>query len=329
MSQHPFKLRYIFFFLLLLGLGTGAGGLQWFFHEIDKPGRFTEIHLVYIPPGSSAAAIAKKLEENHIIENRMLFRWAARLAGRQNPLKAGEYEIADASSIRQIIALLQSGKTYQRQITIAEGLMSFEIVEILNRAQGLEGVSETIPAEGSLLPETYNYSYGDRRDQIITRMQGAMTKTIAELWQARAENLPIQTPEEAVILASIVEKETGVAAERPRVAGVFINRLRTGMPLQSDPTTIYALTLGKSRLDRPLLRKDLEIQSPYNTYTVSGLPPTPIANPGRASIAAVLQPETHDYIYFVADGTGGHAFAKTLDAHNQNVAHWRKVQKNQ
>ena len=177
------------------------------------------------------------------------------------------------------------------------------------------------------MPESYAYVRGGNRKDMIQRMQKQMQATVDTLWQARVEGLPIKTKEDAVILASIVEKETGIKGERAKVAGVFINRLRIGMPLQSDPTVIYAMTRGKKKLGRKLYTKDLKRADPYNTYHINGLPPTPIANPGRASLEAVLNPESHKYLYFVADGTGGHAFAKTLDGHNKNVAHWRKISK--
>jgi UPF0755 protein len=214
-----------------------------------------------------------------------------------------------------------------RRFTVAEGLMSVEIIALLNAADGMEGTVTDIPPEGSLLPETYSYGRGDTRAKMVTRMQDAMKKALEELWAQRSEDIPVNSPEDAVILASIVEKETGVAAERARVAGVFANRMRIGMPLQSDPTVIYALTLGKEKLDRPLYRKDLNIDSPYNSYVKTGLTPTPIANPGRESISAVLHPEKHDFLYFVADGTGGHAFGKSLEDHLRNVDSWRTIQK--
>jgi UPF0755 protein len=199
----------------------------------------------------------------------------------------------------------------------------------LEAAEGLTGPLPDPPPQGSLLPETYFFENGETRAAMLARMQKAMTDALAELWPQRAENLPFDTPEQAVVLASIVEKETGVAAERPQVASVFVNRLRRGMPLQSDPTVIFALTGGEADLGRPLLRADLQVDHPVNTYVVNGLPPTPIANPGRASLEAVLNPAETDFLYFVADGTGGHAFARTLAEHNRNVARWRAVQRGQ
>jgi UPF0755 protein len=270
--------------------------------------------------------MAVRLQEAGIIGNALAFRIDARLQGRAAGLKAGEYQFAPGSSIRDAIALLQSGKTYQRKITIPEGLMSFEIVSLLDKEETLTGKVDTLPPEGSLLPETYMFSYGDTRQSVIDRMKKSMQDTIGALWQGREEGFSL-SQHETVVLASVVEKETGLAAERPRVAGVFFNRLRKGIPLQSDPTVIYALTLGQSTLGRLLTTADLKKPSPYNTYLASGLPPTPIANPGKAALEAVLHPEKNDYIYFVANGSGGHAFSRTLKEHNDNVAKWRRLQK--
>jgi UPF0755 protein len=316
-------------FLLLCCLGAllGLAAYGVFLHDLKTPGPLAQEKTVYIQPGSSTRAIADLLHAEGAIDHPFTFLAAARLQKANGSIKAGEYLLTPTVSVQDIIGLLQSGKTYQRQITIPEGLMAVEVVDLLNSAEGLEGLIETIPAEGSLLPETYNYSRGDTRAQIIGRMQKSMQDNLASLWAGRDEGLPVKTPEEAVILASIVEKETGLTAERARVAGVFINRLKSGMPLQSDPTTIYALTKGEKKFERGLTRKDLELASPYNTYQVPGLPPGPIANPGAASIHAVMHPESHGYFYFVADGTGGHAFAENMEGHLKNVANWREISK--
>lgn len=306
-------------------LGLAAYGL--FLHDLKSPGPLTHEKAVYIEPGSSKQAVADLLHAEGAIDHPFTFLAAARLQRGNGHIRAGEYLLTPPVSVQAIITLLQSGKTYQRKITIPEGLMAVEIVGLLNSAPGLEGQVETIPAEGSLLPETYNYSRGDTRQALIARMQKSMQTRLSALWESRDEGLPVKTPAEAVILASIVEKETGVTAERARVAGVFINRLKIGMPLQSDPTTIYALTKGEKKFDRSLTRKDLETASPYNTYKVPGLPPGPIANPGAASLHAVMHPETHGYFYFVADGTGGHAFSENMEGHLKNVANWREIRK--
>lgn len=302
----------------------------WGLLELRKPGPLTENKIIMIERGKSVGLIAETLSYNRVIEHYALFVVAARLSGAHKKLQAGEYEFPAEISAREVLNLLASGKTYQRHITIPEGLTSAEIVALLNAEPALSGAIETLPPEGSLLPETYNFSYGDDRAQKIKQMQDAMEKTLRNLCDTGrcAPPQPIG-PGDDVILASIVEKETAVESERARVAGVFYNRLRAGMPLQSDPTVIYALTKGLSSLDRALTRMDIEsTDSPYNTYKYPGLPPGPIANPGRASLEAVYTPEFHDFFYFVADGTGGHAFAKTLEEHNQNVTKWRKIQKN-
>jgi UPF0755 protein len=256
-----------------------------------------------------------------------IFLWGAVLQGYRGQLKAGEYELAPGASMAEIARQMAEGRVLARSITVPEGLTVPQIVARLMAESSLTGEVTQLPPEGSLMPETYQFLRGDTRGSVIKRMQEAKTKLIAELWAKRAPGLPLKTPLEAVTLASIVEKETGVAPERGKVAGVFINRLRLGMKLQSDPTTIYAVTNGTGELGRELLFKDLRVEHPYNTYHVTGLPPGPIANPGQASLAAVLNPLPHDYLYFVADGTGGHAFAKTLAEHNRNVQNWRKIER--
>lgn len=299
-------------------------------------GALPEAALFVVERGESLHSISEKLlyiGAFEKVEHSSLFYYGARLTEKAQHIKAGEYELPAGSSMSGILEILTSGKTYQRQITFPEGLTSWQIVNILNAQEFLTGEITEIPADGSLLPETYSYQRGATRQSVLDRMQSAATKTLAELWAARQDNLPLETPAQALVLASIVEKETAVAAERPRVAGVFINRLRKGMKLQSDPTVIYAMTEGRIQDDgqgpigRRLLKKDLQIDSPYNTYRYEGLPPAPIANVGHAAIYAVLNPEKHDYLYFVADGTGGHVFAKTLDGHNRNVAAWRKIRR--
>lgn len=314
--------------LLLLGVGTGI----WCLHEYRKPGPLAETKLILIDRGSGLSGIAARLQSEGAITQDMIFKIAARLKKVHTQLKAGEYEIPPQASMAQILQKMVAGEVYDRKVTFREGLTSWQIVQILNRTAELSGDPiTTIPEEGSLLPDTYHYMKSDTRAKLIEQMQAAMKKTQDDLWPARVADLPIVNMSEVMVLASIVEKETGVPDERRKVAGVFINRLKRGMPMQSDPTAIYALTKGEIKEDgmgplgRRLLRKDLEIDSPYNTYKYPGLPPGPIANPGRESIAAVLNPEAHNYIYFVADGTGGHVFAETLAEHEANVVKWRKI----
>lgn len=320
-----------FVYSFTFGVVVCVLGFYWGAQQFKAPNKLDENHLVTIERGSGLNAIAAKLEAGGFIDNRYIFIIGARVLGAQGDLKAGEYEIAAGASARDIVDVLSEGKTFARRFTIREGLTSFEVVRLLNNVENLSGMVDTIPAEGSLLPNTYDYQLGEARGDVIARLQDAMTAAIEDLWPARAADLPIKTKAEAVILASIIEKETAVASERRRVAGVFVNRLKRGIPLQTDPTVIYAITKGRHKNDgrgplgRRLLTKDLKVDSPYNTYQNAGLPPGPIANPGRASIEAALNPETHNYIFFVADGSGGHAFAETLREHNNNVAKWRKI----
>ncbi len=312
--------------IALLVLAGGFAGYQ-LVQRVERPGPLAAETTIVIPRGAGLDAIAGQLAEAGIIERAWLFGLVVRLEGRGRGLRAGEYLMPAAISMRETIALLEAGRTVVRRVTFPEGLTSQQLVALLNDTEGLEGSVEAVPPEGSLLPETYHFSLRDSRQALVTRMAEARDAVIAELWPERSEGLPIASPEEAVILASIVEKETGVPEERPLVAGVFLNRLRKGMRLQSDPTVIYGLTNGSGALGRELTRKDLAKANPYNTYTVDGLPPGPIANPGRASLEAVLQPAATEYLYFVADGSGGHVFAKTLDQHNRNVANWRKIKR--
>ena len=322
------RLGNIFSILFLTGALAAIVATGWLVREIKAPGPLGAEKLVYVRPGSSLQEITAKLLEAEAIRNGTVFLIAARWRSGEGYFRAGEYNFPAGISISDVIALLQSGQTWQRKITIPEGLMIVEITALLQNEAALDGSIDASPPEGSLLPETYNFSYGDTRQGIIERMKKSMQKELDARWEKRAAGLPLKTPQEAVVLASVVEKETGLAAERPRIAGVFINRLNQGIPLQSDPTVIYALTLGRERLNRALTHQDLKIPSAYNTYSVAGLPPAPIANPGKASLAAVMNPEKNGYIYFVADGSGGHVFARTLKEHNNNVARWRKVRKN-
>jgi len=321
------RLKHIFLGLCFAGLLVLACGWVWLDYSLNRVMPIPNGTLVYVQPNSSVNKIADRLYQDNVIFDPLMFKIGARLARAKGTLKAGEYLLPATLSTAEMIHILQSGKTHQRRVTIPEGLMAVEIIALINATDGLEGEITTIPDEGSLLPETYHFSKGMDRADLLSRMKKGLEATLDDLWPTRAADLPVKTKEEAIILASVVEKETGIAAERARVAGVFVNRLRMGMPLQSDPTVIYAITLGKEKLARPLYRKDLNIDSPYNTYQVRGLPPGPIANPGRDSLAAVLNPEEHDYLYFVADGTGGHAFGKTLEEHSRNVANWRKFQR--
>ena len=313
----------------------GAAGL-YATHLVVAPGKFSDSRLVEVPQGWGINTLSDYLEKEGLIESAAAFKLMARINGQTNMLKTGEYMVEANSSIIELLEQFTSGTAHQRRLTFPEGATSYEIIRQLNQNDNFTGARlSDIPKEGSLLPETYNFTKGETRAQIITRLAVAQGKVLDELWPKRQANLPFNTKQEALTLASIIEKETGVGGERSRIAGVFVNRLRKNMLLQTDPTVIYALTGGKHKnegkgpLGRRLLRKDLKVDSPYNTYRFPGLPPTPIANPGKAAIEAALNPEAHDYIYFVADGTGGHVFSKTLDEHNRNAAKWRKIRKAQ
>ncbi len=318
---------------LLLAVALGGAGI-WAVVAMRAPGPLSAEKIVLIPRGSGLNAIAGRLATEGVVYNALLFRAAVLARGAQSSLRAGEYLFAPGLSMETVIDRLMRGDVFVRKITIPEGLTSHQILALLWAAPGFEGASSDAlepPPEGSLLPETYQYVYGDTPGDVMARMKAAMDAQKQALWAARAAGLPFTTPDQAVTLASIVEKEAGVASERRRIAGVFVNRLRAGMKLQSDPTALYAMTRGRPQeagqgpIGRRLLRGDLEIDSPYNTYRYAGLPPGPIANPGREALAAVLTPERHDFLYFVADGRGGHVFARTLADHNANVARWRRV----
>lgn len=320
--------------VVLAALAVGG----WLVAAIKKssaPGPLAETKIVLIERGKGVNAIAAELRDEQVIHSAIAFKILTRLKQDARPLKAGEYEFTVGVSTDEVIEMLRAGKIYDRKVTIPEGRTSWQIVETLKSLPDLAGEIATLPPEGTLLPETYHYIKDDDRAAVIGRMTKAMEDTVASLWPARADGLPFTTESEALTLASIVEKETGIASERARIAGVFINRLRQGIPLQSDPTVIYAMTGGETQsegqgpIGRRLLSKDLQHDSAYNTYLHPGLPPGPIANPGRASIEAVLHPEQHDYIYFVADGTGGHVFARSLSEHNANVARWRRIRRAQ
>tara|TARA_R110001592_G_scaffold141938_4_gene363887 strand:- start:3132 stop:4115 length:984 start_codon:yes stop_codon:yes gene_type:complete len=314
--------------LSALAAVMAGGGWLWFSKQISRDGPHAADEIVLIPPGSHIQAIATTLVERGIIRSDLLFRLAGRLGKADRALKSGEFRIPARASVTGVLQVLTRGETVARTFTIPEGLTVAEALEIVAKAEGLMGPLPAPPDEGRLLPETYHYAYYDTKIQAVRRMEQAMDAALTKAWAGRDEGLPLNSPAEALVLASIVEKETGVASERARVAGVFLNRLRKGMKLQSDPTVIYGVTQGKVPLGRDLTRADLDAPTPWNTYAVTGLPPTPIANPGLAAIDAVLHPEATKDLYFVADGTGGHAFAKTLMEHNRNVARWRKIQRN-
>lgn len=305
----------------------GGGALVLGYQEFVRPGPVPAPVTVVLPRGHGVEGVAHALEEAGVIRDARLFRLDVALLGGRRPLKAGEYAFPAAVSAADVMRLLQEGRTVIRRLTIPEGLTTAQVLALIGATDALDGALPTpAPGEGELLPETYNYSYGDTRAGMVQRLHHAMTTTLAEVWDKRVPDLPLASAREALILASLVEKETAIDSERPRVAAVFLNRLKRGMKLQADPTVVYAATEGERPLGRELTRADLERAHAYNTYVNTGLPPGPIANPGRASLIAATHPADTDALYFVANGSGGHVFASTLEEHNRNVAHWRQLQ---
>lgn len=317
----------------VLGGGVIAAGVAlvlvaaavWSFVGPGPKAKDGEVTAVVLERGAGVGQIAGTLEDAGVISSASLFGLAARLTGAAGQLKAGEYEIASGASMARVLADIRAGRVVRRLITIPEGWTSGMVLDAVNAEPALTGQA-TEPPEGSILPDSYEIQRGQSREAVIRRMQEAHDAVMAELWPKRQAGLPITTQREAVILASIIEKETGVPSERPRVAAVFVNRLRKGMLLQTDPTIIYGITRGRP-LGRGIRASELAADSPWNSYKVPGLPPGPIANPGRASIEAALNPPASDELYFVADGSGGHAFAKTYEEHQANVARWRAIER--
>ena len=316
-----------FAFFIFLGLTSAITFSVWLYGSYTESGPLTQKTMTIIPKGAGSSLVAHQLKSEKIIADEFVFLVGMVIWDGDKSFKAGEFSIPKRASARKVASIIQSGKTAVRRITIPEGHTKADIIRKLIKVDGLVGKVPSNLFEGDFLPETYYYSYGDSREKILRRMRNSMNKTTADLWQNRKKGLPIRTRKEAIILASIVEKETAISSERSRVAGVFINRLNKGMRLQSDPTVVYGLTKGLQPLGRPLLRRDLKSYTPYNTYIINGLPPGPISNPGRASIEAVLHPLDTDELYFVSDGQGAHRFSKTLKKHNINVAKFR-AQKN-
>ncbi|MBB1090497.1 endolytic transglycosylase MltG [Rhodopseudomonas palustris] len=310
---------------ILLVLMIGAGGIYVYGKQkIEAAGPLQEDKVVNIPQRAGLGDIAEILQREGVIENnRWAFIGSVLALKARSELKPGEYSFQKKASLRDVIGTIVEGKVVQHTVTIPEGLTSEQIVARLSENNIFSGSLREIPREGTLLPETYKFPRGTMRDQVINRMQQAQKRVLAEVWERRNPEIPIKSPEQLVTLASIVEKETGKADERSRVSSVFINRLQKKMKLQSDPTIIYGLVGGKGTLGRPIKRSEIQQPSPYNTYVIDGLPPGPIANPGRASLEAVANPARTRDLYFVADGTGGHAFSDGYDQHLKNVAKLR------
>jgi UPF0755 protein len=285
------------------------------------PGPLPEARNVVVPRGG-ARSLAETLAQSGVIESPTDFLIAVWATRGEGPLRAAEFAFPEHASLRDVLTILRTAKPLQHHLVIPEGLTAKQIAALLARAEALTGPAE-IPAEGTVLPETYAYEFGASRAAILDRARAAMDRALTQAWAERAPGLPLASPRDALILASIVERETARPEERPRVAAVYLNRLRLGMKLQADPTVAYGASGGTGTSDHPLTRADLDRNDPYNTYRIRGLPPGPIGSPGIATIQAVTQPLRSDELYFVADGSGGHVFARTLEEHQRNVARWR------
>ena len=316
-----------FLTFVLLGALAAAGALGWLLMESRSPGPLAADKVVLIVREDDGGSIADQLERAGVIDSAMWFNILSLLDGNRSALKRGEYEFKAGISMTEIENELSAHRVVRYKLTIPEGLTSDQIVQRLRDDEVLIGDTKEFPREGSLMPDTYYFERGDTRQSILTRMAKTQAKSVEEIWKGRAPDLPIKSPGEMVTLASIVEKETGKAEERPRVAGVFVNRLEKHMRLESDPTIVYGLALGKGTLGRSITKADLNQSTPYNTYIIDGLPPGPICNPGKAALEAAANPSRSKELYFVADGTGGHVFAETFDQHVKNVAHWRQIEK--
>ncbi|SIP93516.1 UPF0755 protein [Rhizobium sp. RU20A] len=314
--------------VIVFGALIGAGAVYYALHTYEAPGPLAANSNFIVRNGAGMSEIANGLERSGIISDSRVFRFVSEAYLDSETLKAGEYEIKARSSMQDVMQLLKSGKSILYSVSLPEGLTVKQMFKRLADDPILEGdLPKELPVEGSLRPDTYKFSRGTKRAEIVEQMKNAQTALVEQIWARRDRDLPVETLEEFVTLASIVEKETGRADERSRVASVFINRLEKGMRIQSDPTVIYGIFGGDGKpADRPIYKSDLDKQTPYNTYVIKGLPPTPIANPGRAALEAVANPSRTEELYFVADGTGGHVFATSLDEHNANVRRWRKIE---
>jgi UPF0755 protein len=325
--RHPLVIFFNFLLTVaIVGVVAIGGGVFAAKMQFDRPTALDQPRAISVERGLKVTGIAEQLQHEGLIASKWLFVAGVMLSHQQANLKAGEYLIPAHASMRDIMDAMVTGKGILYSITIPEGLTSKQIVDRLNAEDILVGDIKAVPAEGALLPETYKFTRGDTRQSIIDRMERERDSVLSDVWQHRATDLPIKSPQELLVLASIVEKETALADERSRVAAVFVNRLRLNMRLQSDPTVIYGLFGGDGKpAGYTLTRPDVEKATPYNTYVVNGLPPGPIANPGRASLEAVANPSRTRDLFFVADGSGGHAFAETYEAHLKNVARWRDI----
>ena len=328
-ARNPFVVVGNAIITLLIILMIGAGTAYYYGRQIlESPGPLQEDKVVNVPARAGKRDIADVLQREGVINvNPWFFIGGVLALKASQDLKPGEYQFQKNASLRDVIGTIVEGKVVQHAVTIPEGLTSEQIVARLSDSDIFTGSVREIPREGTLLPETYKFPRGTPREQVIQRMQQAQKRVLAEIWERRNADVPLRSPDQLTTLASIVEKETGKADERSRVAAVYVNRLRQKMKLQSDPTIIYGLVGGKGTLGRPIKRSEINQPSPYNTYVIEGLPPGPIANPGRASLEAVANPARTRDLFFVADGSGGHAFTETYDQHQKNVAKLRSMEK--
>lgn len=312
------------FFMALFGTLVCAVLASWFDNTVKRPLPISKEFIINMTQGAGAITLNKNLAENNVFFHDNFVKTAIKVYGFDKKFKAGEFLIEPDMSLMDILNRISSNKVVMHKLTIPEGLTSHQIINLINNNELLTGSVDFEVEEGSILPETYTFYKGAKKADIIRQAQKAMKDTLQKAWEERKDNLPLKSKEELLILASIIEKETGINSEREKVSSVFVNRLNKNMLLQTDPTVIYALTLGKSELGRSLKRKDLQVDSPYNTYKYAGLPPKPICNPGTEALKAAANPLKTPYFYFVADGDGGHNFSKTLDEHNQNIQKWLK-----
>jgi UPF0755 protein len=329
-ARHPVVVAGSALFTLVL-LAAFAAGLALTFgkQRFESPGPLAQDKIVNIPRGAGVRDIADLLHREGVIDQPWVFIGGVWVRKARDELKYGEYQFPKQASLRDVINVISDGKVIQHQVTVAEGLTSEQIVARLMENDVLTGNIKEIPKEGSLLPETYNFTRGTSREQIIQRMQHEQHRMVQEVWERRSPDLPIENPDQLVILASIIERETSKPEERTRVAAVFVNRLKQRMKLQSDPTIIYGIVGGKGTLGRAITRSDIDLKTRYNTYVIDGLPPGPIANPGRASLEAAANPARTKELFFVADGTGGHTFSESLDQHQKGVARLRQIEAQQ
>ncbi|MEM7505509.1 MAG: endolytic transglycosylase MltG [Pseudomonadota bacterium] len=311
--------------MIVVGLGL-VGLITYGKQQFVAPGPLQDEVLVEVPEGANLSTTTRLLASNGAIDNEMIFRLGTRYSGLERQIKYGEYRIPPEASMEEILGLIITGRTETYKVTVPEGLSSHEVVALLDDHEILTGDTPDAPPEGHVAPDTHFVSRNQSREDVLTLMLTAQESILAQAWENRQPDLPLETPEEMLILASIVQSEAG-AGELDKVASVFINRLRQGRRLEADATVRYGLTLGKEKLRRGLRQSELDKRTPYNTYQIAGLPPTPISNPGKAAIEAVANPAKTDFLFFVADGTGGHAFSRTFEEHLKNVAKWREIER--